>query len=482
MKRCRVGFCGPLLVMLASILIGIGVCHSLKPLPEGLSEVGGERHASSVRFLRDLTFHNEASGRVTEHEIFDSVFSMIDRAESFVLVDMFLFNPFLGAAQSAERALSQELTDRILRKREQAPHVEIVVITDPINELYGGCRADHLEQLRGAGIRVVVSRLSGLRDSNPSYSSLWRLGLQWWGNRPGILAPNPLGSGRVSARSYLHLLNFKANHRKVILADDTEGLIGLVASANPHDGSAAHENVALQFRGTAVLDLLRAENAVLKLSHAKPLEVQVDAVAQPLFLGGDELTLQVATEGKIKEKILQTLATVGADDRVDLVMFYLSHRDILRALRGALARGAELRVVLDPNRDAFGWKKSGMPNRLSARELIPEGAEVRWRETRGEQCHSKLLYVEYADGGALLALGSANYTRRNLDDLNLELNVFLKGLASDPVFGSVRDYFNLLWSDGDGDPMTVPYERYRDESLIRRQLCRLMEWSGVCTW
>ncbi|MFU8869003.1 carboxyl transferase domain-containing protein, partial [Natronococcus sp.] len=42
-------------------------------------------------------------------------------------------------------------------------------------------------------------------------------------------------------------------------------LVALVMSANPHDGSSAHGNVALAVRGAVVHDLLRSEQAVLAL-------------------------------------------------------------------------------------------------------------------------------------------------------------------------------------------------------------------------
>jgi len=55
--------------------------------------------------------------------------------------------------------------------------------------------------------------------------------------------------------NYLALLNSKANHRKVILADRGDEVVALVTSANPHDGSSAHGNVGILFSGAAVADL-----------------------------------------------------------------------------------------------------------------------------------------------------------------------------------------------------------------------------------
>jgi hypothetical protein len=112
-------------------------------------------------------------------------------------------------------------------------------------------------------VHVTITQLARLSDSNPLYSSFWRLLAQPFGNASGGALPNPFGAGHVGLRSYLALANFKANHRKVVLADTPAGLRALVTSANPHDGSSAHQNVALEFGGQAALDLLDAERAVL---------------------------------------------------------------------------------------------------------------------------------------------------------------------------------------------------------------------------
>src|SRR5690625_6120146 len=100
-------------------------------------------------------------------------------------------------------------------------------------------------------------------------------------------------------------------------------------------------------------------------------------------------------------------------------IFYLSDRKLIAALKSAQRRGAALRVLLDPNEDAFGRKKNGVPNRSVADELVGAGVDVRWCDTHGEQCHAKFL-LHQADGQASMLLGSANFTRRNLADLNLE--------------------------------------------------------------
>jgi len=123
-----------------------------------------------------------------------------------------------------------------------------------------------------------------------------------------------------------------------------------------------------------------------------------------------------------------------------------------------------------------------VPNRQVAYELHRDNLDVRWRQTNGEQCHTKLLYIEYQDQGAFLSTGSANYTRRNLDDFNLEMNVIVRGGSEHPVFGDVREYFEQLWGNTSDREFTVDYEDYADPSLFRRTLYRVMESSGMSTF
>src|SRR6185437_6501924 len=136
---------------------------------------------------------------------------------------------------------------------------------------YGSDPSRDLILLRGAGVNVVITDLDRLRDSNPIYSGLWRLGIRWWdgsGRGTGWL-PNPLDEDDrpITFGSWARLINFKANHRKVIIADDGQGgLTGIVASANPHDASSAHSNVAVKVSGAVLVPLLQSELSIARFS------------------------------------------------------------------------------------------------------------------------------------------------------------------------------------------------------------------------
>ena len=66
------------------------------------------------------------------------------------------------------------------------------------------------------GVNVIVTDLVKLRDSNPIYSAVWRSFIRWFGNSAeGGWLPHPFSDAeeQVTARSYLTMVNFKANHR-----------------------------------------------------------------------------------------------------------------------------------------------------------------------------------------------------------------------------------------------------------------------------
>jgi len=169
-------------------------------------------------------------------------------------------------------------------------------------------------------------------------------------------------------------------------------------------------------------------------------------------------------------------------ERLDLAMFYLSHRGVIEALKRAVERGVDVRALLDPNYDAFGREKNGLPNHPVGMELHRAGIEVRWCLTTGEQCHSKLLMHHQGDGSADILLGSANFTRRNLDNFNMETNVEWQAPAGHPALVAATDYFARRWANRDGERHSLPFADYADDSSLRYWRYRVMEATGLSTF
>ena len=452
-------------------------CQNLKALPDGTSFQGEPTASANVAFIADKTWVDKNGERHVEQAIFNDVFRIIDEAREIIILDMFLYSDSQGPVPETTRLLAGELTDALVTKKLNYPDMEVVVITDPINTLYGGLSSPYFKRLEQAGVRVVVTDLRKLRDSNAIYSFFWRILAKQFGNAPASTLPNPIGSGRVSIRTYLELINFKANHRKILITDSGDTYVGLVSSANPHDGSSAHRNAAIRFSGRAVADLIESENAVLKFSGRKPVDIQF-----PTERSQSSTTIQVVTEGKIKNAVLSMLDGAGPGERIDLMMFYLSDRKVIAALKHAHQRGARLRLLLDPNKDAFGRKKNGIPNRPVGYELNNAGIPVRWCSTLGEQCHAKMLLVQIKSGPSVVITGSANFTRRNLMDFNLETDVVVSGQSKDPVIIESRRYFDEAWDNADGRFYSRPIEHYKDPSWWQSLVYRFTERSGFGTY
>ncbi|NNG16400.1 MAG: phospholipase [Gemmatimonadales bacterium] len=462
-------------VLLAALWTTMCIHGVSRQLPQGISYSGDEHRGVPVEFLYDLTFEGD-TGRVVQQAIFDRVFRMIDRARRLIVIDMFLFNGEHGGDREY-LPLAEKLSERLIEKKRASPGVEIIFITDEINNFYGAYTSREIRELRANDVHVVVTDLTRLRDSNPGYSALWRSFVQWFGTSGRGVLPHPLTSAgrKVTLRSYLKLLNFKANHRKVIVTERE----CLAASANPHDASSFHSNVAFAMRGAPCADMLQAESAVLELSGGPMPSSGVEPVPE----GDAAVSAQYLTEGQIQRRILEEIASLSSGDRLDIAMFYLSDRTVIRELLRAADRGVTTRVILDPNKDAFGREKGGIPNRQVARELVTrsEGTiALRWYDTHGEQFHTKLVLAWHPDHVTAVG-GSANLTRRNLDDFNLEADVRIRAPRGSALAVEFERYFERLWTNTAGD-YTVDYSQYEDRSWLKRLVYRLQEWSGFSSY
>ncbi len=448
------------------VLMGaVGVYHEHKALPEGFSYAGEVHHIAEedVIFLLDRTVMRDGE-RILEHEIFDTIFDTIRNAEDYVLADYFLFNDF-GATEE-HRPLTTELTQALIDSS-----ANTYLITDPINTVYEGVRKEHIERLRASHVHVTLSNHNLLREANLVYSPVYRTFLSHTRNNPdGGWIINILGEGRVTLRSYWHMLTFRANHRKVLVADSDDDVITIISTANPHDASSAHTNMAVAIRGNIAQDVWKT---------GVPLAAIPPPPLAPQRAGN--VTAQLVTERAIKDAILRELSQATEEDTVHVGAFYLSDSDVIHALIAAHNNGASVHVLLDPNTDAFGLKKDGVPNTQAARILHRAGVHVRWFDTHGEQFHTKMLVIHRADGTSTLIIGSANFTRRNLDGYNLETSVVLASNTQARFMQDLKQYFLDAWENRNGH-YSVAYEVYADERMHKHIQYHIMERLGVGTF
>ncbi|WP_179134136.1 phospholipase D family protein [Halobacillus massiliensis] len=468
-------------------LLGLGMILSIviayhtswKSLPAGTNYKGEVHNISDIEFFKDLTYEDEAGKTVHELETFNEMYELISEAEEFVVLDMFLFNSYTSENRDFV-PLADELTNRLIQQKKKHPELEIIFITDQVNTGYGSYVSKEMKALKDNGIEVVLTDLNQLRDSNPLYSSVWRVFFSWMGTGNKGWIPNPFASDapEVTLRSYLKLMNIKANHRKVVVTENA----GIVSTGNPHNESSFHENVAFKVTGPILKDLLEAEKAVVEYSAA---DVKFPDYNPDAFKAEEgDLNVQYLTEGKIYEAILNELGEVKSDDTIWLGMFYLADRKIVDLLDKAAEKGAKVNIVLDPNTMAFGNKKTGVPNLPVAAEIQELGHEnlrIRWYDINKEQYHTKMLYIDKEEEQVIIA-GSANFTRRNLANLNLESNLKISGQSGEEVFHEVDSYFKRIWNNENGH-FTTEYEEYQDKlTPLRYVTYHLQKWTWFTTY
>ncbi|MBR0600193.1 phospholipase D family protein [Sinanaerobacter chloroacetimidivorans] len=449
----------------------------MTPPPKGTSYISSPSSVSDIRLLYDLTY-TKNDALIHDQNILNEQLKMIDEAKEFIVADLFLYNDYYNTEKYEFPHTTQKLTNAIIEKKKKSKDIKVYVITDEINNSYSSKMNRQFQQMEDNGIEVIITDLSKVRDSNPIYSGYYRTYIAPFGLNGSGWIQNPFGDNGpdVTIRNYLRLLNFKANHRKVLITDQS----AMVSSANPHDGSAYHSNIAFQFSGEAVKSLLEAEKAVALFSGTEIKDIEYNLQSREAL---SETQVLILTENKIRDEILENIESAGQGNSIYIGMFYLSHREVIKQLIEASKRGASVKIILDPNKDAFGYEKSGIPNRQAAAELLKKSGnriQIRWYHTHGEQYHAKIFAV-YKDEEAVLIGGSANYTRRNLDNYNLEADLMVTVKREDPLAEDFEAYFHRIWFNQDGT-YTADYTEYMDDSIFRIMIYRFQEWTGLSTF
>ena len=467
----------------------VGVYHDRKPLPAGVDYQGPTRQllAGDIEFIKDMTYLDQAGKQVHDQEIFNSIFTFIDSAQHYLLFDMFLFNSYKGPLGKSYRDLSTELADKLVKKKRDNPTIQIDFITDPVNTFYGGAKNAELERLKEAGINVIITDLTKLRDSTPVYSPIWRTFFKWLGNsdESGII-PHifSMKENKVTLRSYLDFLNLKANHRKIFVADYQDDMITVITSANPHSASSDFSNVGIIIRGSIWQDIYEVEEQAAIFSGGK---LNGDfLMAQNSADSGNQKsgTVALLTEEAILRQLVSSIISATQGDTVAMAMFYISNRKIVEALVQASENGATVLMIQDPVKDGFGYYRNGVPGRPVAHELKRRSKakiEIRWYHTHGEQFHSKLTYIKKKSGITEVILGSANLTRKNIGNYNLETNVFLSLPTSAKFVREIDQYFNRMWYNRDGY-FTADYSEFASASILKKFQYRFQEFTGFATY
>jgi hypothetical protein len=385
----------------ALVWAGIAVWNTIKPLPEGMhvASLTTRLGESALEVMDDTAGHRAILAREL---------AVIDRADQMIVLD--------------QAPLARETGQHLLLRKRQRPNIKIVVLADPLPEIYGGTPAHYLDSLERAGIIVARTRLNRLRDPLPWYSALWRMGIAWWSDPYDETAP---GAG---LRASLRRSNFKADRRQLLVADDGSG--GWV-SVMP---AAADGRIAVAISGGVARDMAASE---LKIAAWSTEDARLPSAPPPATLGVGSIDARFLTEGAIRAALVEAFSVAADGDEIRLATVALSDRTLLEAALHAAARGARLRVLLGPE---------AAVNRTVADELRREAdgrIEVRWLPN-GVSSASVAIVQHRRD--LWINVGAADFTRLSLADLDLSAAVEFRLQDRAPAARDFIDGFEAQWS------------------------------------
>jgi hypothetical protein len=469
-------------------------------------------------------FDPDKRERFSELDIAPKALEMIQNANKVVIASIFLFDT-LYSDDEIKWDVVADFTDLLVQKKKENPNITVALILDPVNRAYGKRISSSMDAMLKAGIDIFISDLLATKSATalPLRESIHHVGrflnktltFGLLGDVGDLVADRnvpiqtPLGQG-VSINKLWNALALKANHRKVLVVDSGDTYELMVTSANPHNASIPNSNYGTTVRG----DLAKYVYMVLRedAKHSIELDLAIWHYEEDRkirkeygrqYLRGHlphfdlkdiqpgqnsketPVAVSFMTESLIRDQIIAMLSEVESDDEVRIQMFYLSNIPVIQAIMDASKIvGRPVRIILDPNKDAFNIEKDGTPNRQVAYYLMEErieqglNLEIRWYDTHGEQNHAKIMSITNpAKGKYEIINGSANWTKKNLEDINMEANIRIVG--SEKVTRKFNAIFDLLWTN-ENDGGMVYTLGYHDQSTVDGK--RYNTHTGMSRW
>jgi phosphatidylserine/phosphatidylglycerophosphate/cardiolipin synthase-like enzyme len=360
------------------------------------------------------------------------------------------------------------------------------------------------------GIPIVYTDLYKLPDSNKIYSKQVRFWSKFYdlnlNNNRFRIFPNLVESKaeRLSYSQFFKALHLKANHRKLLISGYSNSPSKMIiGSFNPSDASSFNSNLSVLVSGPVADYAARSEIAIAEWSALKTENLLGERFAlEDAFRRMDQALLpekhfnqytsrktgvRFLSEGATYQVILDLLKDADKGTELDIAMFYLSDRKIIKAIKSAAKRGAKIRLLLDQNKNAFGFKKMGVPNRSVADELMQmdevDSIQIHWasEKTKG-QYHTKAIRM-YDDKKDVLFLGSSNLTHRSINNFNLEANVLFNDVIS--INNEFDLYFESVWENSLGFEESFEYKALKNPKwmqYIRLFFYRIQEWTQFSTY
>lgn len=477
--------------------------YSDRRLPPGL-RVGSPWQtlpASQVRFIRDLSAADASGAALWERQIDTSMEAMIAQARDIVVLDTGIFGDLPASGPRASRlrvapTVAANLAETLLRAKQQQPGLQVLLLVDPASDEFTAATGP-IQRLRTAGINVVTVDVNRLRSANAPFVAFWQLCCRWWSHADGPGNwPNPVGLGPAGVTMGLwgKTAPYQRSHRQLLIADDGAGdLRGIIFSRPVNAEAALHSACGLQIAGAALESALESEFVVAQFSgwsgggtmqaRSQHLVEHQRQVGLTTPARDDMARARVTSEQVVSDAMLEQINATVAHDTIDIAALYLSQRELIHALLDAARRGVSIRLLLDPNKDGYGYERSGQPNRVVASELVSgsDGAvRVRWYRTHGEQFSAGIMLIRGADHTSLF-VGTSELSRHDLNDFNLAA-AFLVELPPAATAGvEAMTWFDTLWFNrvSGGVEYSSDADIYADASEVRYWQYRLMEAAGA---
>ena len=490
--------------LIAGIIAFTVSCSTIKTPPLGINYESPIRETENAEFHYDLTYLDKDGNIQYDRNLWDATYKVIDNAKDYLIVEMFLFNDLYNKDKEHFPEFAKEYTERLVKKQKENPNLKVYILADENNNFYGAFEHPFITSMKNAGINVIIVNIFKLKDTFPWYSPFWRTFIKpmenpqnkgWITNFYGDMWP------KLTIRNLLRALNVKADHKKVFLNEKEV----VVSSANIHDPSYFHENIAIYTDGPIVKDVLHNLQLVAKFSDS---EINVDGSDRRMEnimnsssndkTETDEKTLnsenqkennvkqinneeneqnvkektsinseknsitdteghtykiQYLTEGAIGKHLDEDIDSLKAGDELLMGMYFLADKGVIDRLIKAANRGVKIRIIFDRSRDAFGMSTNGLPNKPVSKKLKKKTKgkiEIKWYFTNNEQYHTKITLMKKTDGNVIINAGSANLIKKNIRGYIMDANFRILTTQNSKISKDIYEYFDRLWENKDG--------------------------------
>ena len=497
--------------LVAGIMAFTVSCSTIKNPPLGINYESPIRETENAEFHYDLTYLDKDGNIQYDRNLWNATLKVVDNAKDYLVIEMFLFNDLYNKDKEHFPEFAKEYTERLVKKQKENPNLKVYILADENNNFYGAFEHPFITSMKNAGINVIIVDIFKLKDTFPWYSPIWRTFIKpmgnpqnkgWITNFYGDMWP------KLTIRNLLRALNVKADHKKVFLNEKEV----VVSSANIHDPSYFHENIAIYTDGPIVKDVLHDLQLVAKFSDSEinvdgsnketkskiemdiadktkirkdtmnigDLEDKNNKIAKldenigdfqrneqdekeslSFNSGKNEITdtegktykIQYLSEGAIGKHLDADIDSLKSGDELLMGMYFLADRGVIDRLIKAANRGVKIRIIFDRSRDAFGMSTNGLPNKPVSKKLKRKTKgkiEIKWYFTNNEQYHTKITLMKKTDGSVIINAGSANLIKKNIRGYIMDSNFRILTTQDSKISKDVYTYFDRLWENKDG--------------------------------